>query len=54
MSGIVWSVTTKRDSQGVEYHPLDLGKSWQIAVVRLTPEKVYIRREDLQRSIRES
>jgi hypothetical protein len=54
MSGIVWSVTTKKDSQGVECHTLEIGKSRQIAVVRLSPEKVYIRREELERSIRES
>jgi hypothetical protein len=54
MSGIAWSVTTKKDSQGVEYHTPGIGKSWQTAVVRLTPKKVYIRREDLERSIQES
>jgi hypothetical protein len=54
MSGIVWSVTTKRDSQGVECHTLETDKGWQIAVVRLSPKKVYIRREELEGSIRES
>jgi hypothetical protein len=52
--GIVWSVTTKKDSQGVECHTLEIGKSRQIAVVRLSPEKVYIHREELERSIGES